>query len=335
MPSGDTFPLWRVKPYIDIWNWNYRHPKLTEVLVPNDYKIGESGYPTGHDTTNSPLNGGENQAKYGFLCPRIKTSWSTGIVSGLAASDKTINIPVSGTADLDIIEIEQTKQFYASEVDREYFGVRYKDIMRKEYGAGVPIEADPRPRLLNAMKFKMPGYDIDGTGDANVGNYSGKGMVNQVFRIPRTFIPEHGTIWVVALVRFEPAVLKEVNPITKNSAPTFEELAAPYEVAMTKEPKVMNDSEFFAGSTSNSLGTIPWGEHYRYQPNNIHNDYQNINGYPFLKQGVIDSHRKAVYCIPNEYDSVFLNQEEQDWQVQSFCRVTKFSRFPTRHDSRS
>lgn len=334
MPNNTTYPAWRIVPYHMIWNRFYRHPKLTTVLIPETYKVGEAGYPTGHSAANSPLNGGEDQAKFGYMCARLKKSWSTGIVSGLTAADKTINIPVAGTADLDILDIEKTKARYSTEVEREYFSVRYNDLMAEEYGSGsLNIDADQRPEMLTRHTFVIDGYDIDGTGDANVGDYSGKGYANGNFRIPRYFCKEHGSIWVVAVVRFPTAGLKEINPLSKKSQPTFDEISGNYELAMTKEPEAYQVQDFFAGTDATSIGTLPWGEWYRMQPDNIHNIYQNLQGYPYIKQGTITSHTKAVYGIPGEYDDVFQSLQEEHWQVQAFCNVNKYSRFPLRRDS--
>ena len=135
---------WLPGAYNHIYNWYYRYSKLTPE-VPLNY--GGTGYPSGHTSSNSPLDGGSNQRDYGFICARLKTPWTTAIPGTLTDSDHRFNLTDSNTT-LDIIDLELAKMQYKSRVDREWFTVHYHDVLKKIYNSKVNTEIEPRPTMI-------------------------------------------------------------------------------------------------------------------------------------------------------------------------------------------
>src|SRR5256884_21780 len=55
------------------------------------------------------------------------------------------------------------------------------------------------------------GYDVDGTDQTSVGQLSGRVQLTYKHSVPRFFVPEHGTMFTLALVRFPPTATKEIQ----------------------------------------------------------------------------------------------------------------------------
>src|SRR3989440_4926090 len=55
------------------------------------------------------------------------------------------------------------------------------------------------------------GYDVDGTDQTSLGQFSGRVQQTYKHSVPRFFVPEHGTMFALALVRFPPTATKEIQ----------------------------------------------------------------------------------------------------------------------------
>src|SRR5205823_8171487 len=55
------------------------------------------------------------------------------------------------------------------------------------------------------------GYDVDGTDQTSLGQFSGRVQQTYKHSVPRFFVPEHGTMFTLALVRFPPTATKEIQ----------------------------------------------------------------------------------------------------------------------------
>src|SRR2546421_4936571 len=69
------------------------------------------------------------------------------------------------------------------------------------------------------------GYDVDGTDQTSLGQFSGR--VQQTYKqsVPCCFVPEHGTIFTLALVRFPPTATKEIQYLNAKGALTYTDIA--------------------------------------------------------------------------------------------------------------
>lgn len=294
-----TLPLWPVASYNRIWNRYFRVPTDTGAILAD----------TAHDV------GSSDGRSFGRLCARPKTIWSTGIEATTDASDREVTITAS---KLDILDLQQIRARYRSEQTRDWFGQRYNDLLSDVYGSGVNIDADERPLLVMREKKFMSGYDVDGTADATLGTYSGKSAALCDMRFPRKFFAEHGSLWIMALIRFPTIHEEEVNFLQKKSQPTFKEIAGDPDI-MAAEPPIDHDvSDFFKGSSSQDLGTMPYGQWYRYQPSVVHEKYDNLNGFTFVSK-TPTSLDEARYCRAGEYDSAFQTNQLGQWQAS--CRI--------------
>src|SRR5690625_7720278 len=87
---------------------------------------------------------------------------------------------------------------------------RYHDVI-SSFGGKTSYGADNRPLLVMRSNLWSSGYDVDGTDQTSLGQFSGR--VHQTYKhsVPRFFVPEHGTMFSIALVSFQPTAYKEIH----------------------------------------------------------------------------------------------------------------------------
>jgi len=293
-----TVPLWLTASYNRIWNRYFRVPSDTTSILSDTALIADQ---SGKD--------------FGQLCARPKVIWSTGIESTIDTSDHEID--VSGSV-MDILDLARLKGRYRSEQTRDWFATRYNDLLKNVFGSGVNTDADERPTLVMRKTQYMSGYDVDGTDDATLGSYSGKSASVATLNVPRRFCPEHGTIWVQALLRFPTIHEEEIHYLFKKSQPTYLEIAGDPQLLSMEEPAEYDVADFFTSSSSQDLGHMPYGQWYRYHPSIVHQKYDALDGFTFIET-VPNTIDKARYIKKAEYASAFQTQQLGQWQAS--CRV--------------
>src|SRR5207245_2528682 len=93
-----------------------------------------------------------------------------------------------------------------------YFMQRYHDVI-SSFGGKTSYDADNRPLLVMRSNLWASGYDVDGTDQTSLGQFSGRVQQTYKHSVPRFFVPEHGTMFTLALVRFLPSVTKNIQYI--------------------------------------------------------------------------------------------------------------------------
>src|SRR5205823_7084210 len=75
-----------------------------------------------------------------------------------------------------------------------------------------------RPLLVMRSNLWASGYDVDGTDQTSLGQFSGRVQQTYKHSVPRFFVPEHGTMFTLALVRFPPTATKEIQYLNAKGA---------------------------------------------------------------------------------------------------------------------
>src|SRR5437762_1850161 len=75
--------------------------------------------------------------------------------------------------------------------------------------------------LKNIWNLWASGYDVDGTDQTSLGQFSGRVQQTYKHSVPRFFVPEHGTMFTLALVRFPPTATKEIQYLNAKGALTY------------------------------------------------------------------------------------------------------------------
>ena len=292
-----TIPTWILAGYNQIWNRYFRVPSDTASIL-----------------ADTALLSTANDQKWGRLCARPKSLWTTGVETTTTAADREVDVVAN---KLDITDLDKIKGRYQSEQMRDWFGQRYNDLLKAVWGSGVNVDADERPTLIMRKTSFLSGYDVDGTADASLGQYSGKAAAIGSISFPRRFIPEHGAIWVMALMRFPTIHEQEIHYLFKKSEPTYKEISGDADLWQREPPHELQFQDLFVNSAlSDPLGYFPFGQWYRYQPSYVHKIYDNLQGFTFLSNNPTTKNQ-AWYHRDAEYDTDFQSVQLGDWQSQA------------------
>ena len=291
--ANDEIPLWVVGGYNRIWNRYFRSPT-------DDQELADT------DLLQAP------EASTGKRCGHLPTPWSTGVMDGV--DDAFRQVSTVGDS-FDIVDLNRIRAEYRTDVEREYFGQRYNDILNTAWGSTVNTDADERPTLVGRNRFWLSGYDVDGTADATLGSYSGKSATVGHFGFKRKFFPEHGALWVMALLRFPTIHVNERPFLMHKGDFSYLESAGDPQVVGAEPPVDLIPSEWFgSGHSGASIGQIPYGQHYRYHPSHVHPNYRAVDGFSFLDEPV-NTRDLANYIGVEEYDDVFQTLQLRQWQM--------------------
>src|SRR5699024_364609 len=108
--------------------------------------------------------------------------------------------------------------------ERDYFMQRYHDVI-SSFAGKTSYDADNRPLLVIRSNLWASGYDVDGTDQTSLGQFSGRVQQTYKHSVPRFFVPEHGTMFTLALVRFPPTATKEIQYLNAKGALTYTDIA--------------------------------------------------------------------------------------------------------------
>src|SRR5207302_2832122 len=68
----------------------------------------------------------------------------------------------------------------------------------RSFGGKTSYDADNRPLLVMRSNLWASGYDVDGTDQTSLGQFSGRVQQTYKHSVPRFFVPEHGTMFTLA-----------------------------------------------------------------------------------------------------------------------------------------
>jgi len=305
--SGNV-PLWIPEGYRQIWNEYYRPPVSVAKRTTSFTDLQEQ--------------------LWGLECANLKRIWSTGVPNNVTPSDYEVDVT---SGELSLLDLSQQQGHYRTEIEREFFNVRYRDIVNS-FGGHTQTSADERPTLLVRSSFWASGYDVDGTDVASLGKFSGR--VSQAFRfkVPRWHVPEHGTIWVMALVRFPPIFYEERNYLEQIVDPTYADISGDPAIYENMPPVSMTGSDLFRNGSGASLGYMPFGQWYRTQANNVHSQYTALAGYPFLDANPSNI-TEAVLVNSEDYDNMFQTLQLGHYNFQCTINAPFMRRLPSARSS--
>ena len=302
-------PKWRVDPYDRIYNRYFKHP-------------------TDDDRTLFGTSLSHELVKYGLECCHDKLVWTTGLdpAKSKSAGHDTFNAP---TNTIDLWKFAEQHTVFNNLSQRDFFSTRYRDIIQSVYGSDINHDVEEIPTLLARKRSYMSGFDIDGTSDANLGQTASKAFGNTTLNVPRWFSPEHGSIWLMALVRFPTIHLSEQHYLVSQPSPDYLTATGDARIASTQSPQELKVKEIFCGSNSDvKLGYQPYGQWWRMHPNVVHALYDELNGFPLLSRlpgNVTESH----YIRSADYDLVFQSPDMLGhWLTNMHINAKVFRAFP-------
>src|SRR2546422_4263561 len=129
----------------------------------------------------------------------------------------------TSTTSIDIMGLQAAYANLHTDQERDYFMQRYHDVI-SSFGCKPSYDADIRPLLVMRSNLWASGYDVDGTDQTSLGQFSGRVQQTYNQSVPRCCVPEHGTMFTLALGRFPPTATKEIQYLNAKGALTYTDI---------------------------------------------------------------------------------------------------------------
>lgn len=296
-----AIPEWLAVGYNNIWNRYFRVPTDAASLLSTTVLTDDAG--------------GDSRA-FGRECAWLPSIWNTGVKELIVADDYQATI---ASSKLDLQQLARIQGRYQSQIERQWFGTRYADVLKSTWGGSAGTDADERPTLIMRKTSYLSGYDVDGTADANLGEFSGKAHSTADLSFPPRYFPEGGALWVMALIRFPMVSATERNYLVLKTNPTYGEISGDPHVISKEPPVALQPDQFFLNGNSTDLGLFPFGQHYRMHQSTIHSLYGALNGYCFYS-GTPTTENRGWYVDSANFNAVFQTTQLGHWN--SAARLT-------------
>ncbi|QBZ71493.1 major coat protein [Escherichia phage Lilleput] len=312
IPSADgKVPKFLHQGYLNIYNNYFKAPWMAD------------------RTEANPSNLNDDDRRHGFRCCHLKNIWS----APLPPQTEITRAMTTGATSIDIMGLQAAYAQLHTDQERDYFMQRYRDVI-SSFGGKTHYDADNRPLLLMRSNFWASGYDIDGTDQTSLGQFSGR--VQQTFRhsVPRFFVPEHGVIMTLQLVRFPPTCTEETHYLVGKGALNYTDLAGDPTLYANLPPREIEMKTLFRGAAGSSEKIkIAEGQWYRYHPSYVDGQYHNLQGFPFIPNGPTGNMENRVLIDHKKYDECFQSLQLTHWNAQAKYNVTVYRHIPTTRDS--
>lgn len=311
IPSSNLkVPKFLHQGYLNIYNNYFKAPWMGDLAYAN------------------PSNMEGEDVRFGVRACNLKTIWTAPLPPGT----KTSHSMETEANSIDIMGLQAAYAQLHTKQERDYFMTRYRDIVN-EFGGSTSYDADNRPLLVMHSEFWASGYDVDGTDQSSLGQFSGR--VQQTFKhsVPRFFCPEHGTMFTLALVRFPPTHEMEMHYLVGKENLSYTDLACDPALMANLPPREVNMSQFFHSGNRNTKFKIAEGQWYRMQPDRVALPYNYLDGFPFYSAIPDDDLEKRVLVNTDNYDEVFQSMQLAHWNMQTKFNCTIYRNMPTTRDS--
>src|SRR5260221_23250 len=110
------------------------------------------------------------------------------------------------------------------------------------------------------------------------GQFSGRVQQTYKHSVPRFFVPEHGTMFTLALVRFPPTATKEIQYLNAKGALTYTDIAGDPVLYGNLPPREISMKDVFRSGDSSKKFKIAEGQWYRYAPSYVSPAYHLLEG---------------------------------------------------------
>src|SRR5699024_7332487 len=159
-------------------------------------------------------------APYGFRCCHLRNICP----SPLPPESERARLVTSSSTSIDYMSLLAAYANLHTHHVCDYFIHRYNDFI-SSCGGKTSYDAVNRPLLVMRSTLWASGYEVDGTDQTLLGQFSGRVQQTYKHSVPRFFVPEHGTMFTLALVRFPPTATKEIQYLNAKGALTYTDIA--------------------------------------------------------------------------------------------------------------
>src|SRR5262249_42784632 len=132
------------------------------------------------------------------------------------------------------------------------------------FGGKTSYDADNRPLHVMRSNLWASGYDVDRTDQPSLSQFSGCAEQTYIDSVPRFFVPEHCTMFSVALVRFPTTATKEIRYLNSKGALTYTDIAGEPVLYGNLPSREISMKDVFRSGDSSKKFKIAEGQWYRY-----------------------------------------------------------------------
>lgn len=309
---NSRIPKWLFEGYRRIYNNYFCLPEILQ---------SSGGLPP------DPLTWSHVDMHHGAAVAHLKNVWTAPLPQDVSTES---TLDVSG-GSLDIMNLNLAYGKLHTEQEREMFMTRYRDIMDK-FGGKTHYDADQRPHMLMRSEFWASGYDVDGTDSASLGQFSGRVQQSFNHRVPRFFVPEHGAIITVAVMRFPPIHLRATPYYIGKPDHNYFDFAGDPAIDGNMPPREISCAEIFRdGSTTNHL-KLSHAQWFRSIPDYVDPLYGYLEGFPFINN-LPTSSFEASMIGSTDYEHCFQTMQLRHWNAQIKTNVTVLRSLPSARES--
>src|SRR2546430_1176494 len=120
------------------------------------------------DRKSTRLNSSHSQNSYAVFClKKNKNIWTAPLPPETELSRQM----TTSTTSIDIMGLQAAYANLHTDQERDYFMQRYHDVI-SSFGGKTSYDADNRPLLVMRSNLWASGYDVDGTDQTSLGQFS-------------------------------------------------------------------------------------------------------------------------------------------------------------------
>src|SRR5690625_1266109 len=202
-PDTNKIPKHLFQGYLNIYNNYFKAPWMPDRTEANPNELNQ------------------DDARYGFRCCHLKNIWTAPLPPETELSHQM----TSSTTSIDIMRLQAAYANLHTDQERDYFMQRYHDDI-SSFGGKTSYDADNRRSIVRRSNRWACGDGVDRADQSWLGPFSGRAQQTYNHAAPRFLVPEHGTMFTLALVRFPPAATKEIQYRDAKRELTYTEIAA-------------------------------------------------------------------------------------------------------------
>src|SRR2546430_991122 len=281
-PDTNKIPKHLFQGYLNIYNNYFKAPWMPDRTEANPNELNQ------------------DDARYGFRCCHLKNIWTAPLPPETELSRQM----TTSTTSIDIMGLQAAYANLHTDQERDYFMQRYHDVI-SSFGGKTSYDADNRPLLVMRSNLWASGYDVDGTDQTSLGQFSGRVQQTYKHSVPRFFVPEHGTMFTLALVRFPPTATKEIQCLNAKGALTYTYIAGDPFLKSNLPPREISMKDVFRSGESSKKFKIAEGQWYRYAPSYVSPAYHLLEGFPFIQEPPSGDLQERVLIRHHDYDQCF------------------------------
>src|SRR5215475_13500411 len=148
-PDTNKIPKHLFQGYLNIYNNSFTAPWMPDRTEANPNELNQ------------------DDARYGFRCCHLKNIWTAPLPPETELSRQMTTCSTS----IDIMGLQAAYANLQTDQERDYFMQRYHDVI-SSFGGKTSYDADNRPLLVMRSNLWASGYDVDGTDQTSLGQFS-------------------------------------------------------------------------------------------------------------------------------------------------------------------